>query len=1053
MFRNLPPTRSGWWRATCVAGWLAWCAVIAAPRQASAIPAVVATTPISQAVGVSRATDITIDFATPLSPSTVIPANVLVTSSLQGTHAVTVTWNAPERRMVINPTTDFVPGERVTVTLGKGLRDLLGLPLPNGWHFEFSTWTAATPPGGFVAAASTWTIGSIALNLTAADLTGDGFPEAIFSDVVPDSLIILSSDGAGGFSLLAAIGRPDATLPRHVAVGDLDNDGRPDLVVCASGPDKVEVIRNLGGGAFAPAVQYPTGATPYGAYLGDLDADGDLDVATASFNGQLVAVSKNNGDGTLAPYVGYLAGPGADSPRWVDGADLDGDGDIDLVCCNGYSYDVTVFLNDGSGAFTVQPVLYPVGDSPQFCELRDFTGDGKPDLVTVNSIGESVSLLRGNGDGTFQPRVDTPVQGQLPYGLQVVDLDGDHDLDLVLPIRGVSAWQPVWNDGAGGFTAGTLYFGGNHCHTVAAADWDGDGDIDVIAGFAISRTMNYYAHESTPQLLSSLPAANSGGASVDAAVELTFNVDLSPATVTPAAFQVTGRVSGSHPCDAAWSGAERKVTVTPQDGFSAGEIVTVVVKDGALISAAGLPYPGSTRQFLTAGTAEVTAFTLATSFALPVTDPRDVVAADLDGDGLEDLAVIGYTSNNVTILLTSGGALPSIATTLPVGSGPLALAAGDLNGDGHTDLIVANSGSGSLTPLLNAGGILTPAATLPAGGTPYAVEPADLDNDGDLDLVIARVSPASLRVLRNDGGGSFSVAADVSMPSPPVDISSADLDRDGTLELIVSLPLSDEVRVVRRDASTPGLSFAVSSILPVGDRPAGTLPWDLDGDGWIDLTVSSYGEGSVDWMSNTGAGGFSPPMPLATAALPRGPWGTDTNGDGSFDVLALGSGDGSATLLRNDGAGGFSAQSWTTPGHSPYAAATGDFNGDGHVDVAILDAASGALRLILGGSAVGAGEWAAAPALGLLRAWPNPFREALSIRLGLPAGSGSVKLAVYDVAGRAVSRLHEGPWEPGLHEIRWDGRDLGGRKAASGVYFVRLDASGRTWTHKVLRLQ
>ena len=140
------------------------------------------------------------------------------------------------------------------MTLGKGLRDLFGQPFPNGFHFEFSTWTAATPPGGFVSSPTTWDIGSIALNLTVADLNGDGFPEVIFSDVVPDSLIILSSDGAGGFSPMAAIARPDATLPRHVAVGDMDKDGRPDLVVCASGPDRVEIIRNLGGGAFAPAV-------------------------------------------------------------------------------------------------------------------------------------------------------------------------------------------------------------------------------------------------------------------------------------------------------------------------------------------------------------------------------------------------------------------------------------------------------------------------------------------------------------------------------------------------------------------------------------------------------------------------------------------------------------------------------------------------------------------------------------------------------------------------------------------------------------------------------
>ncbi len=999
----------------------------------------------------SRSGSIRVFFAAPLDASTVVPANVLVTSSLKGTHAVALSWDPLDLELVIDPQENFLPGERVSVTLGKGLRDLLGQPMPNGWHFEFSTWTAQTPPGGFVASPSSWSIGSIAFNLTVADLSGDGFPEAVFSNVVPDSLTILASDGAGGFVPFAAIARPDATLPRHVAVGDLDADGHPDLVVCASGPNRVEVIRNLdGAGSFAAPALYPTGTTPYGAYLGDVDADGDLDVVTANFNAHTVSVLLNTGGGILAPPVSWSAGTTANSPRWVDGADIDFDGDIDLVCCNGYSFDVSVFLNDGTGAFPATPVQYPVDDSPQFCALRDFTGDGIPDVVTLNSVGESVSLLRGNGNGTFQPRVDTAVQGQLPYGLHVVDLDGDRDLDLVIPIRGVSAWQPIWNDGSGGFTAGELHFGGNHCHTAAAADWDGDGDIDVIAGFAISKTMSYYSHELVPSVMSSSPDRNAGGLAVDAPLELVFNVDLAPATVTPAAFSVSGRVSGPHAVTALWSAAERRVTLQPATPFSPGEIVTLVVVEGALVSGAGLPYPGDVRQFLTAGPSEPAAFAPPETAPLGAMDPTDVVAADLDGDGLGDLAVCGFASEDVRILMSSGLPVSAVSDTIPVGAGPVAMMAGDLNADGETDLLVASVVSSTLTPVLNVGGVLSPAAPIAPGGMPYAVEGADLDRDGDLDLAVALLEPASIVVLRNDGGGSFGLAATLPLPTPPVDVAIADLERDGSLELIAVLPIGDELRTFDRIG---GLDFMPSATIPVPDTPASVLPWDVDGDGWVDLTVASYGAGGVSWLPNAGDGTFAPSVLLAEAGLPRGPWGTDANGDGFLDMLSLGSDDGTATFYRNDGGGDFLVTTWNSPGPVPYAAATADLDGDGRVDFIVLDRAGAALQLIRGIDATGAPEVDPGAPAGLLGAWPNPFRDVLHLRLGIPVEAGTVRLGVFDVGGRMVARLHDGPWAPGRQEVRWDGRDGQGRRVASGVYFVRLETRANRWTGKVLHLR
>ncbi len=76
---------------------------------------------------------------------------------------------------------------------------------------------------------------------------------------------------------------------------------------------------------------------------------------------------------------------------------------------------------------------------------------------------------------------------------------------------------------------------------------------------------------------------------------------------------------------------------------------------------------------------------------------------------------------------------------------------------------------------------------------------------------------------------------------------------------------------------------------------------------------------------------------------------------------------------------------------------------------------------------------------------PNPFNPSTHIRFSLPAGA-EVELTVYDAAGRRVRDLDPGFLPPGEHAVRWDGRDAGGRAAASGTYFVRFLAGGAVST-------
>ncbi len=1014
---------------------------------AQGVPVIESTTPLDQAIGASRSVSVRIRFATPMDTTTILPSNLLATSSMRGTIAGSLSWSTPLNELTFDPFDNFLVGERVGLSLSKNFEDAQGEPLANGYHFEFSTWSAPMPEGQYLASAESWPIGSVALNLTVADLDGDDLPEVILSNVVPDSLTVLSPDGAGGFVPYASLAT--GILPRHVVAADLDGNGWPDLVTCASGPNLVQVFFNDGTPPFPPPVDFPTGATPYGAYAGDLDADGDLDVATANFNGHTVSILRNLGGGVLAPSVNYGAGVGANSPRWVDGADFDRDGDIDLACCNGGSDDCSIFLNSGDGIFVPQSVRYPVGDNPNFMEARDLNQDGIVDLVTVNAQDGTVSFLGGNGDGTFRPRVTSPVGGSLPYGLQVADMDGDHDLDLVVPIRGVNAWRVMVNGGAGVFSQGPLHFGGTHCHTVGVADWDLDGDLDVVSGFAISKTLHYYEQALAPGVLSTQPSPNSIGVPIDGSVSISFNTNLASPTVDPAAFHIVGSQSGPHASTLVWDDVERRATLTPQTPYFSGELVTVTATS-ALAAQEGIPFAGYTFEFMTQSAVAAGHFS-SSPFTLPGSDPIQVEACDFDQDGDSDLAVVNYASNDATVIRFGPGGAPSSVASWPTGEGPVDLWPGDLDGDSRPDLAVANALDSSVTVLRSqGGGEFAASAPHPLAGSPLGIAGGDFDRDGDDDLVVSTAEPDGMRVLWNDGHGLFPSTSFLPTSGTPLDVAVADFDNDGMLDLAVAEVANDALRLF---TFTPSIGFTLFGIFATGENPVSLFPWDTNGDGWIDLVTADFDGNGVTILENLAGEGFAAAEWLSTPDQPRAIAGADFNGDAVLDLATANSASSTLSVFLNEGGGVYGLPALVSVESTPYSVVCGDWNGDGAIDLVSLNRAAQALSILLNQEATGVPSGPSlAQEAGIRSILPNPFRASTQVRFEL-VRPGAARLRVFDLQGRVVAELVDGVRGAGSHVATWTGRNVGGEAVASGVYFLRLEAGGKSMNQKVFRVR
>ena len=341
-----------------------------------------------------------------------------------------------------------------------------------------------------------------------------------FSRVTKTSTVsALINNGSGAFA--PAVSLPAGLTPSAIAVGDVNKDGKQDLVVANQGEQSVTELFGDGNGGFTGRTDLNVGVFPSDVALADLNGDGRLDIVVASASDRsLVVLPSNSLGGFLLPIVTQVAnGPsalvlgdvsldgrpdfvvacgGSDSvatvistpgggfgltsytrvgsrPSALALGDVNGDGVQDLAVANAGSNNVQVFI--GAGGTFVSPRTFPVGTEPSGLALRDVNGDNKLDLLVTNAGSNKVSVLLGDGTGGFTAVADVPT-GTTPRDIVVADFNGDGKPDLAVANQGSNDVSVLLGDGLGGFTGGTVPAGVG-AHGIAAADVNGDGKPDL----------------------------------------------------------------------------------------------------------------------------------------------------------------------------------------------------------------------------------------------------------------------------------------------------------------------------------------------------------------------------------------------------------------------------------------------------------------------------------------------------------------------------------------------------------------------------------------------
>ena len=174
------------------------------------------------------------------------------------------------------------------------------------------------------------------------DLNGDGKQDLVSANYEANTVSVLANRGNGSFEAK----RDFATGygPGSVALRDLNGDGKVDLVTANAGEEDdgtVSVLLNSGEGSFGAKRDYATGGGPWSLGLGDLNGDGKPDLVTAG-GGDSVSVVLNIGDGSFAAKRDYGTGEG---PSSVAIGDVNGDGKPDIATSNNDDYTVSVFAN------------------------------------------------------------------------------------------------------------------------------------------------------------------------------------------------------------------------------------------------------------------------------------------------------------------------------------------------------------------------------------------------------------------------------------------------------------------------------------------------------------------------------------------------------------------------------------------------------------------------------------------------------------------------------------------------------------------------------------
>jgi len=592
------------------------------------------------------------------------------------------------------------------------------------------------------AASAVLPVGRTPAEVVAGDCDGDGVVDLVVSQLSVGDLVLFAGRGDGTFAAPGSIALPPGSIAAGLRLDDVSSDGQPDLLVTEVAQNQLLVLHGIRGGGYAPPVRLPVGMFPIAVTTGDLDLDGVTDIAVSSFGSREITVFHQRGGSLVSSLI-----PVAAAPANLIVADVTNDGRNDLVACSLDRSCVSVHPGTAAGALgrAVEMATGGVSFRPA---SGDIDGDGRRDLVVTNNGLDSVAVFAGRPALLPTAALNDDVGIALPEFVAAADLDGDGRAEIAA-VSSQETYVSILDYRHDGVSLRAdlrqRFDMGNRCFNVLQRDFNGDGRVDL--AISTEGGVRLLANESANGVLALRPVPAKPGEHIISGfgpfevASADFDRDGLLDLIVTDSWAETLTVARAIDGDFHFEPNPMVLTLAGQPtGLAAADFDGDQLPDVAVSR-----YRSATVSvFRNNGAGGLDAWR-----DVPVGGgPNYLRAADFNADGRSDLVVSNASTGEITLLF---GQLGGFATqALPAGPTPTALLARDFTGDGFHGLLVGSLVGAEFRVLLGDGRGGFPGRLIFAGShKAISADLADIDGDLRLDLMVASIDASAVTLYRN----------------------------------------------------------------------------------------------------------------------------------------------------------------------------------------------------------------------------------------------------------------------------------------------------------------
>ncbi len=706
---------------------------------------------------------------------------------------------------------------------------------------------------------------TVATNIVSGDLDGDGKLDVITVNTRANSLSVFQNSSSADTILLSLkLTLKTGRFPVICAVADIDQDGKPDLLCTNRFSDSLSIFRNTSSAAgslsFAEKLDIAVGRDPIGLVVTDLDSDGVAEVVIATPDDNAIAIFRNRSTPGTIRLDAKVVVQDSFKPAQLMAADMDGDGRPDLVASSETAALFWVLKNkSATSTFAFAPVqFFPTGfGASPFLSVADADGDGRPDVAVNHFLYDQVSLIKNLSRPdtlSFANRVDFRVADNTA-ALLLADLDNDSRPDLLAANNGISGLSFFRNLVTKPHIGSfTPTAGGNGAVVTITGDNFTEASAVQFGGVAAKS----FVVESPNLITAVVDSGTSGEVLVVTpygtarAAGFTFNR-------TPTILSFTPTKGGSGTMIAITGTNFNGTTSVTIGGVPAGSFT--VLSPTLITATVGQLPPGNFGVAVTsaAGTATFGSFYTGVTVQsfYPTSGPvgTKVTIRGTHFNPVPSKNTVHFGSVLVPVLSATA---TSLEVVVPPGINyqPVSVA---------TDSFVAYADRGFLitfnsNPLSEAS--FTSRVDSASGSYPIHATLTDLDNDGKPDVVSGDFALPSFSISKNrsnKGVLAFYPQMKIATATRVQYTAAGDLNGDGRQDLVVlsterNLNLRYAITVFRNATTTDSIVL-VKSDHDIGiqnSHPEYALITDFDGDGKADVALLTYSELFV--LKNTGTG-------------------------------------------------------------------------------------------------------------------------------------------------------------------------------------------------------